>query len=197
MQAGATIVNDVSGGSEDRGMLPLVAQLGVGYIAMHRVLPPDKDSYSDAYTVAPIELDVTSVVLGWMRRTLETCEDAGIAPDRIVLDPGLGFGKTVEQNIELIRNTPTLCKIGRPVLSGASRKSFVGRVTLGRDSEPHERGAGTVAFTALHRSAGASVFRVHDVAPAVEAIKAADALRWNDTISWNSQLLRRANRRIR
>ncbi len=174
--AGAAIVNDVSGGSDDRAMHPLVARSGAGYIAMHRVLPPSRDSYSDRYSDAPIKQVVTDLVAGWMRSTLEACEQAGIDPACVVLDPGLGFGKTVEQNLELIRGTPTLCSVGRPILSGLSRKSFVGRVCLERDSEPGERGAGTVALTALHRAAGASVFRVHEVSPAVQAIRAADAL---------------------
>ncbi len=83
---------------------------------------------------------------------------------------------TVQQNLDLIARTPELLEIGRPVLSGLSRKSFVGRVSLERDSDPAERLAGTIALTALHRAVGALIFRVHDVAEALQAIRSADAL---------------------
>ncbi|MEO1715596.1 MAG: dihydropteroate synthase [Planctomycetota bacterium] len=176
IDAGAVIVNDVSAGTEDDALIPLVIERGVGYVAMHRHTTPDKDSYSDAYTAPPIERDLVENVADFLRERLDSFERAGGSPECVLLDPGLGFGKSVEQNLELIRRTPDLLNLGRPVLSGLSRKSFVGRVSLERDSQPTERLPGTVALTALHRAAGASVFRVHDVAPAVQALRSADAL---------------------
>src|SRR5262249_29727855 len=97
------------------------------------------------------------------RERAEAAMAAGVAREGIVLDPGLGFGKTVEQNMELIRRTGEIGALGFPVLSGLSRKSFVGRITLGRDSTPEERLEGTLALSAPHLGAGASILRSHDV----------------------------------
>ncbi|MEL6497015.1 MAG: dihydropteroate synthase [Planctomycetota bacterium] len=181
IDAGAAIVNDVSMAQDDLALMDVVAQHQVGYVLMHRVLPPNKDKYSDQYDAPIVEADILNEVSIDLVATCKVLEHVGINRERIVFDPGLGFGKTVEQNLELIRRTPELTELGgRPVLSGLSRKSFVGRVSLERDSQPTERSAGTTALTALHRAAGASVFRVHDVAPAVQALRSADALARTD-----------------
>ena len=88
----------------------------------------------------------------------------GVHPAGIALDPGLGFGKSVEQNLALIQGTGVIAALGYPVVSGLSRKSFVGRLSLGRDSTPAERLEGTLSLSLTHLAAGASIFRVHDVA---------------------------------
>src|SRR5207244_220078 len=93
----------------------------------------------------------------------------------IILDPGLGFGKTVEQNLELIRRTPELASLGYPILSGISRKSFVGRAAGLESSAPADRLAPSIALSIAHYYAGASIFRVHEVAPYVQALRAAAA----------------------
>jgi dihydropteroate synthase len=98
---------------------------------------------------------------------------AGIAEERILLDPGIGFGKTLEHNLELLRRLDELVALGRPVVLGASRKSFLGRIT-GRE-DPAQRVAATVAVNVLGFLRGASVFRVHDVAATVDALKVAAA----------------------
>ncbi|MFG0304668.1 MAG: dihydropteroate synthase [Phycisphaerales bacterium JB040] len=171
LDAGADIINDVAAGLEDEGVLALAARRGCGLILMHRRLPPGEDSYSDAYASPPSDADVVATVAGFLGDRLGAALAAGVAPEAVVLDPGLGFGKSVEQNLELIAGTPRLLALGRPVLSAASRKSFVGRASLGRDSEPGERLAGSLAVTAAHFQAGARLFRVHDTRPHVEALR--------------------------
>jgi dihydropteroate synthase len=180
LEAGADAVNDVSAGEEDSGMLALVASRGAGIILMHRLTAPEHDFYSDQYSAEPRytshQLDasggVVDAVHQYLASRLEAARSAGIQPGSIVLDPGLGFGKTVVQNMELIRGTALLRALGRPVLSGLSRKSFVGRLGLGRDSVPAERLAPTLALSVVHCLAGARLFRVHDVREHVEALNA-------------------------
>jgi dihydropteroate synthase len=117
--------------------------------------------------------DVVAEVRAFLEERMEVAIDAGIAAERIFLDPGIGFGKTVEHNLELLRRVDELVAVGRPVVIGSSRKSFLGKLT-GRE-EPGERIAGTVATCVLAYERGAQVFRVHDVAPVVDALKVAAA----------------------
>ncbi|MEQ8769354.1 MAG: dihydropteroate synthase [Phycisphaerales bacterium] len=173
LDAGADAVNDVSGGTEDPEMLALVAERGCGVVLMHRLRPPDTDSFSDAYERAPEYADVVEDVRAKLADMLARAAAAGIDAGAVVLDPGLGFGKTVEQNMALIRGTDRIAALGRPVLSGLSRKSFVGRISLGRDSDPSERLEGTVALSVEHLARGARVFRVHDPGPVSRALHAA------------------------
>ncbi len=171
IDAGADIINDVSAGEEDGEILSLAASSGSGLILMHRLAPPTEDSYSDRYDSNPRYADVVADVRSYLGARMELALDAGVKRESVVLDPGLGFGKSVEQNLELIRRTGELCELGAPVMSAASRKSFVGRVSLGRDSEPSERLAGSVAVSALHAQAGARLFRVHDPAEHAQALR--------------------------
>lgn len=173
LDAGADAINDVSAGAEDAGVLSLAAARGCGLILMHRERPPDRDEYSDRYRTAPVRGRVTARVVDALHAAMNRATDAGVQADRIVLDPGLGFGKDVGQNLELIRTTGELLALGRPVMSALSRKSFVGRVSLGRDSQPGERLAGTLACSVLHLSFGARLFRVHDVGEHRRALDAA------------------------
>lgn len=173
LDAGADAVNDVSAGVEDDGMLRLIAQHGAGVILMHRLAPPGSDSYSDRYSASPAYADVVGEVTRFLGERLAIAARAGLDPSSVMLDPGLGFGKSVEQNLELIGGTPSLRALGRPVLSALSRKSFVGRVGLDRESTPDERLASTLALSVVHYQAGARLFRVHDVREHVEALRAA------------------------
>lgn len=172
---GADIINDVSAGLDDPAMLPLAARTEAGLILMHRLRPPASDSYSDKYAQAPHYEDVVVAVREFLRERLAAAIAAGVSPDAIILDPGLGFGKSVEQNMELIARTSELMTLGRPILSALSRKSFVGRVSLGRDSTSDERLPGTMALTEAHYRAGARIFRVHDVAPIAQTLRALDS----------------------
>jgi dihydropteroate synthase len=176
LSVGADIINDVSAGLEDDGMLDLAAEQGCGLILMHRELSPEEDRYSDQYEQTPIDGSVTQRVVGALKAALLSASRAGVSSDRIMLDPGLGFGKDVAQNLELIRTTPELAELDCPVLSALSRKSFVGRVGLGRDSEPGERLPATLALSVMHLQRGARCFRVHDVAAHRQALDAAWAL---------------------
>lgn len=173
LDAGADAINDVSAGTADRAMLGLAARRGAGMVLMHRLRPASEDSYSDRYREAPLQGDIGAIVKAYLEERLAAAARAGIARERIVLDPGLGFGKTVEQNLELIRATARLLELGRPVLSGLSRKSFVARAAgMGPDSSPRERIAGTLGLSIAHVRAGARLLRVHDAADHARALAA-------------------------
>jgi dihydropteroate synthase len=165
LDAGADAINDVSAGLEDACMLDLAARSGAGIVLMHRLMPPEQDSYSDRYLSEPrySEAGVVADIRAFLAERAQAAEAAGVARECIVIDPGLGFGKTVKQNLALIDGTPEIVSLGYPVLSGLSRKSFVGRLTLARDSTPPERLEGTLRMSLRHWRAGASIFRVHDV----------------------------------
>jgi dihydropteroate synthase len=173
LDAGADAINDVSAGLEDPELLPLVARRGAGIILMHRLDPPQRDSYSDRYTDPPRYADVVAEVREFLAARIDAARRAGIAPESIVIDPGLGFGKTVEQNLELVRRSGELLTLGHPLLSAASRKSFVGRAMGLERSAPAERLPGSIALSLMHMAAGARLFRVHDVAEQAQALRAA------------------------
>ncbi|MBC7836107.1 MAG: dihydropteroate synthase [Phycisphaerales bacterium] len=175
IEAGADAINDVSAGEEDPVILALAAERGCGLVLMHRLAPPDQDSFSDRYERAPVYADVVKEVAGYLGTRAAAADRAGVRREAIVLDPGLGFGKTVEQNLELIRRSAELASLagGYPIVSGLSRKSFVARASgLGPDSRPSARLAGTIALTLSHAQHGARLMRVHDVGPIVEALRA-------------------------
>lgn len=177
LDEGADAVNDVSACLEDPEMLPLAAERRAGLILMHRLRPPGEDSYSDRYADVPQYTDVMGEVCAFLASRANAALGAGVERDAVVLDPGLGFGKSVEQNLVLLRETPRLVRLNYPILSALSRKSFVGRVGLDRESDPGERVAATVALSVAHYFAGARLFRVHDVRAHVEALRAISALR--------------------
>jgi len=169
--AGADAINDVSAGRDDADMYKLAAATGAGLILMHRLMQPKLDRYSDRYAVTPKYHDVVEDVRTMLENTAASAVQAGVEADRIVLDPGLGFGKSVEDNLRLIDGTNRLAELGFPVMSALSRKSFVGRWHLQRDSSPDERLEGTLLLSERHRNFGATIFRVHDVLPHVELFK--------------------------
>lgn len=177
LEAGADAINDVAAATEDDAMLALAADRACAIVLMHRLAPPAADRYSDAYQAPPAyPRGVTTEVASFLHARAAAALAAGVPADRILIDPGLGFGKSVEQNLDLIRATPDLLALGFPMLSALSRKSFVGRVGLGRDSAPDERLPATLALSVLHLHAGARVFRVHDTAPHRQALDAAWAV---------------------
>lgn len=181
LDAGADAINDVSGATEDDAMLALAAERSCGLILMHRLAPPDLDRFSDAYDAPPdYPGGVAESVASFLDTRLRAAARAGLPADRTLLDPGLGFGKSVRQCLDLIDQTDRLLALGRPVMSALSRKSFVGRAGLGRDSTPDERLPATLALSALHLRAGARVFRVHDTAPHRQSLDAAWALLTKD-----------------
>ena len=178
LTAGAQIVNDVSAGTEDPALFPLVAERGCGLILMHRLVQPEADVYSDQYQAVPDygSAGVVPAVAEFLLERMESAHQAGVAPEQVLFDPGLGFGKSVEQNLDLVRGLPELIALlGRPVLLGASRKSFIGSI-LGQQP-PAERLFGSLAVAVLAARSGVSVLRCHDVRPTsdvLELVKAVD-----------------------
>ncbi len=166
--AGADFVNDISGLRFDPQMAGIVADSGAGLFVMHTSGRPDVMQRNTRYA------DVVTDVIAELRRSMEVAETAGVARDKIAVDPGIGFGKDLAGNLELLRRTADLTGLGRPIMLGTSRKSFIGRV-LAQD-DPAERLAGTLATIALGYAGGARLFRVHDVAAARQAALMAQAI---------------------
>jgi dihydropteroate synthase len=174
LNAGADVINDVSAGREEPRMIELAAERGCGLILMHRIAPPDADQYSTAYTSERIEGDVAAIVGAFLAERRRAAVAVGVDPKSIVLDPGLGFGKTVSQNFQLVARFSELMKLGSPLLSAASRKSFIGKAS-GVESPPC-RINGSLAVTVAHALAGVRLFRVHDVAAHRQALGVAAAI---------------------
>jgi len=168
LAAGATIVNDVAAGREDPDLFAAAAEHEAGLVLMHRLRPPDQDAYSDRYAEPPAYADPVAEVAAFLHARIEAAVARGVRRDRIAVDPGLGFGKSVVDNHRLIARGAAILALGRPVLSGSSRKSFIGAVTGRKD--PRERLAGSLAAAVLHVLAGARIVRVHDVAAHVDAL---------------------------
>lgn len=167
LAAGATFVNDVTALRGDPAMAALIADSGATCCLMHMLGEPRTMQEDPRYE------DVVDDVKAFLEQRLQIAVAQGIDERRIALDPGIGFGKTAEHNLELLRRLDEVVAIGRPVMIGASRKSFIGRIT-GR-SEPSDRVAGTVAVNVLAYERGARLFRVHDVAPSRDALTMAAA----------------------
>jgi dihydropteroate synthase len=167
--AGASLVNDVSALRHDPHMAGVVADAGVGLCLMH-MLGEDPRTMQDD----PRYDDVVDDVASFLEARLEAAVDAGVREERICLDPGIGFGKTMEHNLQLLRGLPRLARIGRPLLIGVSRKSFLGRLT--HPGPARERVAASLAATIEAYRFGASLLRVHDVAETVDALKIVRAL---------------------
>ncbi|MCW2952651.1 MAG: dihydropteroate synthase [Conexibacter sp.] len=166
LDAGATYVNDVTAFRHDPGIAELVAERGADCCLMHMLGEPRTMQRDPRYD------DVVSDVKAFLEERLAFAVAAGIPEERIQLDPGIGFGKTVEHNLELLGRLEELAALGRPLLIGVSRKSFLGRIT-GR--EVGDRLAATIAANLLAFLHGASVFRVHDVGPVRDALEVAAA----------------------
>ena len=170
LDAGASVVNDVSAGRADPGMLPLVAGRGAGYVAMHMLGTPATMQDDPRYD------DVVAEVGDFLEERLGAAAGAGIPVGGLMADPGIGFGKTTAHNLELLRRLPEL--VARlspvPVLVGTSRKAFIGRILAGADGEilpPEEREEGTLATVVWAFDHGAAMVRVHDARPAAEAAR--------------------------
>lgn len=175
IDVGAEIVNDVSAGREDPSILNLVADRGCGIVLMHRLCPPGEDSYSSEYETPPEYEDVVDQVKAFLSERAAVAQNLGITPDSIILDPGLGFGKTVKQNLELIARIDEIVGLGFPVLIGASRKSFLGALT--GVQEPANRGMESIVMAIEAWKGGALVLRVHEPRQHCQALEAAHSLR--------------------
>jgi len=172
VRAGAEIINDVSGLKNDVRIAKVAVEYGVPLILMHmRGVPGTMQR-------GPFARDVLKDVARWLRESVARARSAGVAKSKIILDPGIGFGKSYAQNYELIEKLPQLAVLGYPLLVGTSRKGFLG-ATLGRDGKPappEERIWGTAATVTGSILGGAHIVRVHDVAEMLQVARVADCL---------------------
>ena len=161
LEAGATIVNDVWGLTRDPEMARVAADFRAPVIVMH-----NRDAADPA-------IDTIADQLAFFRRSIDLALAAGVREDDVIVDPGIGFGKTFEQNVETLARLGELAVLGRPILLGTSRKSMIGRIL---DLPPDERLFGTLATNVAGILAGAAIVRVHDVRPHAEAARVTDAI---------------------
>ncbi|MEU3722973.1 dihydropteroate synthase [Streptomyces sp. NPDC031705] len=172
--AGATLVNDVSGGLADPGMIPAVAAAEVPFVVMHW------RGFSDGMNRLAVYEDVLAEVTAELRTRIDAVVAGGIAPERLVVDPGLGFAKNAEHDLALVARLPELRALGFPLLVAASRKRFLGRVLAGgADATPppaRERDAATAAVSAIAAHQGAWAVRVHEVRATADAVRVARAV---------------------
>ncbi|MDX6698488.1 MAG: dihydropteroate synthase [Solirubrobacteraceae bacterium] len=166
LAAGATMVNDVTALRAEPELATVVARSGAECCLMHMLGEPRTMQDNPRYD------DVVSDVKAFLEERIAFATGEGIAEDRLLVDPGIGFGKTLEHNLELLRRLGEIAALGRPVVIGTSRKSFLGRLT---GAEVGDRLPGTIATNVLALERGASVFRVHDVAPVRAALTVAAA----------------------
>ena len=174
VQEGATIVNDVTALRGDPDMAGVVAAAGVRCCLMHMLGEPRTMQADPRYE------DVVGDVRAFLQERLEFAVAAGIPRENIMLDPGIGFGKTVQHNLKLLAGLQEIASLGRPVVIGTSRKSFIGRILGdaahgGEPIAPDRRLGGTIATNLIALERGASIFRVHDVAPVHDALAVAAA----------------------
>jgi dihydropteroate synthase len=167
IDAGAGMVNDVTALRADADLAGLCADRGCEVVLMHMLGTPRTMQEAPGYD------DVVDDVRAFLADRISFATEAGIAEERIWVDPGIGFGKTVEHNLELLRRLGELRELGRPIVVGTSRKSFIGKLT-GREVD--DRIGGTVASNVLALRAGADMLRVHDVSAVAEAATVAEAI---------------------
>ena len=172
LDAGADIVNDISALRFDSAMTSVIAEEKVPVILMHMQGTPRTMQAEPRYQ------DVVREVRDFLAAQLYEALDAGVAPQAIVIDPGIGFGKSLEHNLQLLRDLPALAALGQPLLVGASRKAFIGKILK---LEPDQRLEGSLAVAVAAVLAGANILRVHDVAESARAARIADAIRFGVT----------------
>jgi dihydropteroate synthase len=168
LDAGATLVNDISAGTDDPAILPLAAERQAPIVLMHMQGQPATMQVNPSYR------NVVEDVAAHLRDRAAAAIDAGIARHRILLDPGIGFGKTVEHNLELLRRLGELTSLGHPLVLGTSRKGFLGKIA--GETEPRDRLFATAASVAWCVANGAAVVRVHDVEPMVKVMRVIRAI---------------------
>ena len=168
VEAGADMINDVSGAIFDSQMLSTVAKLGVPIVLMHlRGTPKTMQQMTDYE-------DLTGEIISFLRDRMAAAIAAGIGSDRLIIDPGIGFAKTGEQSLELLRNIEKFNALNAPILIGTSRKSFIGKIL--DQPDPTKRIWGTAATCAAAIAHGANILRVHDVAEMADVMRVSDAI---------------------
>jgi dihydropteroate synthase len=167
LQAGARIINDVGASRSEPTMAQLVARSGAGYICMHMQGTPQTMQTAPHYT------DVVAEVTAFFRTQRERLMQSGVAPEQVAFDPGIGFGKTLEHNLQLLGAMGNLTTAGHPLVLGVSRKSFIGQICA---ADTTQRLPGSLACAALAAAAGVHILRVHDVAETVQAVRVTAAI---------------------
>jgi dihydropteroate synthase len=165
--AGASIINDVGANREDAAMWRIAAETGAGYVAMHMQGNPQTMQQH------PVYRDVAAEVKDFFSQRVKRLTDAGVTLEQMVFDVGIGFGKTLEHNLQLLARMESFTNTGRPMLLGISRKSFLGKLSGDTGTE---RLSGALACTALARAMGVQMFRTHDVAETVPALRATESV---------------------
>ena len=168
LKAGASIINDISALRFDPDIVSVAAEAGVPVILMHMQGTPGDMQKNPSYQ------NLIPEILDFLKRAVDRAVSGGIKNDLIIVDPGIGFGKTVEHNLEVIRELGQFRVLGRPVLLGTSNKTFIGQLL---NKEPHDRDTGTMATIAAGVLNGANIVRVHNVKKAVETVKIIDAIK--------------------
>jgi dihydropteroate synthase len=163
LEAGASIVNDISAGRDDPDMFALVAKRAAPLVLMHMLGQPSTMQDNPRYD------DVVSDVAHFLQSRLAKAMQCGIDAKRVLFDPGIGFGKTLEHNLQLLQHTATLASLGRPLVVGTSRKRFIGTIT--NEPDPAKRLFGTAATIAWTVANGATIVRVHDVGPMRQVVQ--------------------------
>ncbi|PVV13877.1 MAG: dihydropteroate synthase [gamma proteobacterium symbiont of Ctena orbiculata] len=173
IDAGASMINDVSAGREDPEMLGLAGSADIPLVLMHMQGTPETMQH------APVYRDVVSEVKAFLAQRIEAALRAGVKPEALLLDPGIGFGKQKRHNLELLADLQQIGELGYPLLLGVSRKRFMGAIS--NQTQPEQLIPATCACTALGVMAGVKVFRVHDVWQNRQALDVAWAIRNNDS----------------
>ncbi|MFH9465729.1 dihydropteroate synthase [Streptomyces clavifer] len=171
--AGAVLVNDVSGGLADPDMIPVVAAADVPFVVMHW------RGFSESMNSRAVYEDVVAEVVAELRERMDSVIGGGVSPEKLVIDPGLGFAKDAAHDLSLVAHLARLRELGRPLLVAASRKRFLGHVLAGDGAAPppaRERDAATAAISALSANAGAWAVRVHAVRATADAVRVARAV---------------------
>lgn len=168
LKAGAAIVNDITALNGDPGMARVVAEFDAGLVLMHMRGTPQQMQSNTSYD------DLIGEILAYLSAAITKAESAGVAPNKIMIDPGIGFGKDLEGNLSIIRSISSFQSLGKPILIGASRKSFIGRLS---GADTGNRLSGSLAAAAAAVLNGASAVRVHDVAETRQAVDVAFRLR--------------------
>jgi dihydropteroate synthase len=179
LAAGASIVNDVGANREGDAMWKIVAEFRAGYICMHApgcvtgILPVNLHTPSGVAGSLPHDKDIVHEVGAFFQERLERLNGCGVSPDQVAFDPGIGFGKTLEHNLQLLANLRSFTKWRRPLLLGVSRKSFIEKLT---GAKLNERLPASLACATLAVESGANIIRAHDVAETVQTVRMAEAI---------------------
>ena len=167
LKAGAKIINDITGLQKSPEMADVISMFGAGVILMHMKGSPNTMQKNPSYK------NVVQEVKEFLEESVKISESAGISPDQIAIDPGIGFGKNQKHNLEILNNLEMFIELGRPILIGVSRKSFIGNILK---SPPEGRLEGSLAASVIGVTKGVSIVRTHDVKETRKAIKVAEAI---------------------